>query len=585
MAFVQLPSVQLDLVTEDTLNATKAAIAGTEAGPFDFGTGGNFTIEVDGGSAQTIEFGEAQFLLLEYATLTEVVAAINAQVTGATASIDSGGILIESDIYGASSEIVVSNGTLTIVALLGLGSGSSVSDTGTAADDTVVLINRNPEPSETAVPADSTIYFELASTDGTAPDEADLVVQVGGTTVWDGASWVSGYTGSISNPAADILALTITPPSEFTTTEVVTVRVILSSPTFDESYSFTAEDTAAPEIASVQGRDEKILRVTFTEPVVISSPSGSNDALNTSNYLIERISRPAVSVEVESINQVSDRVVDITTDIELTYGAPYMLVATNIEDLEGNSILPPDNIAYFDAYAPPFPAGRRYRLLDFLPALNRSEDASQDLNVFMGVFQEVVNLLLVSIDKWSQILDIDQAAEAFLDAMLEDLGNPFSEFDLDEIDKRRLLYVLVEIYKLKGTGLGIINVVRFFLGLEVTITVINDYTGWELTATGGDASVGNELSDVVDDSPDPAELGPSREGIYSFIVHSPYAILTDEERDRITSIAEFMKPGHTHLVAVTDITPEEEIDHVDLGYSYLGSGTPGESAGTFILHE
>lgn len=585
MAFVQLPSVQLDLVTEDTLNATKAAVAGTETGPFDFGTGGNFTIEVDGGSAQTIEFEEAQFLLLEYATLTEVVAAINSQVTGATASIVSNTILIESDTYGASSEIIVSNGTLTIVTLLGLGSGSSVSDTGTAADDTVVLINRNPEPNETAVPADSAIYFELASTDGTAPDEADLEVQVGGVVAWDGVDWANSFTGSVSNPAADVLALNITPPSEFVTTEVVTVRVILSSPTFDESYSFTAEDTAPPEIASVQGRDEKILRVTFTEPVVISSPSATNDALNPGNYLIERLSRPAVSVEVESINQVSDRVVDITTDIELTYGAPYMLVATNIEDLEGNAILAPDNIANFDAYAPPFPNGRRYRLLDFLPALNRSEDASQDLSVFMGVFQEVVNLLLVSIDKWSQIFDIDQAPEDFLDAMLEDLGNPFSEFDLEEIDKRRLLYVLVEIYKLKGTGLGIINVVRFFLGLEVTITVINDYIGWELTEEGADASIGNELSDIAEDAPDPAEMGPSTAGIYSFIVHSPYAILTDEERERITSIAEFMKPGHTHLISVTDISPEETIDHVELGYSELGSGTPGESAGTFILHE
>lgn len=585
MAIVQLPSVQLDLVTEDTLNATKASVAGTAAGPFDFGTGGNFTIEVDGGSAQTIEFGEAQFLLLEYATLTEVVAAINSQLTGATASVDNNAILIESDTYGASSEIIVSNGTLTIVTLLGLGSGSSVSDTGTDADDAIVLINRNPEPDETAVPADSTIYFELASTDGTTPAETDLEIQVGGTTVWNGVDFVSGYSGTFSNPAADVLAFNITPPSEFTTTEIVTVRVILSTPTFDESYSFTAEDAAPPEIAGVQGRDEKILRVTFTEPVVISSVSATNDALNPANYAIERLSRPAVSVEVVSVNQVSDRIVDVTTDIELTYGAPYLLIVKNVEDLEENAILAPNNTANFDAYAPPFPNGRRYRLLDFLPALNRSEDASQDLSVFMGIFQEVVNLLLVSIDKWSRILDIDQAPEDFLDAMLGDLGNPFSEFDLEEIDKRRLLYVLVEIYKLKGTAPGIINVVRFFLGLEVTIEIINDYVGWELTATGADASIGNELSDIVEDSPDPAELGPNYAGIYSFIVHSPYAILTGEERERITSIAEFMKPGHTHLVAVTDISPEETIDHVDLGYSTLGSSTPGESAGTFILHE
>lgn len=585
MSLTYLPSVQVDLVTEDTLDATQATLAGTETGPFDFGLGGDFTIEVDGGSAQTINFEDVHFLALEYATLTEVVDAINEQLTGATASIVSNTILIKSDIYGSTSELVVSNGTLAIVTLLGLGSGSSVSDTGTDAADAVVLVNRNPEPNETGIPADSTIYFELANTTGTAPLESNLVVEIGGVVAWDGADFANGYTGTISNPAADVLAVSLIPPAEFTTTEIVTVRAALSTPTFDETYSFVAEDTEAPQIASVLGRDEKILRVTFNEPVVISSVSATNDALNPDNYALERLSRPAVSVEVTAVNQVSDRVVDLTTDIELTYGAPYMLVVRRVEDLEGTAIIAPNNIANFNAYSPPFPNGRRFRLIEFLPSLNRGEDAQQELNVFMAVFQDVLNLLLVSIDKWSNIIDLDLAPEVFLDAMLMDLGNPFTEFDLTEIDKRRLLRVLVAIYKLKGTGVGIINVVRFFLGIEVTIDVINAYEGWELTEEGADASIGNELSDIVEDSPDPAEFGPGTDLVYSFIVHSPYVILTDEERARITSIAELMKPGHTHLVAVTDISPEEELDHVELGFSELGSSTPGESAGTFILHE
>jgi phage tail-like protein len=585
MPLIHLPSVQLDIVTEDTLDATKASLAGTLSGLFDFGTGGDFTIEVDGGAPQTINFEEAGFFLLEYATLAEVVVAINGQITGATASVVSNTILITSDTYGASSSLEITDGTLAIVALLGLGSGTSVSDTGTDAAAAVVLVNRAPEPNETGVPADSTIAFQLASTDGTAPLSSDLTVAIGGVIAWDGAAWQNSFSGSISTPTADVLSVSVIPPTEFTTTEIITVQVTLTTPVFDETYSFTAEDTAPPEIASVQGRDSTTLRVTFTEPIVISSPSNTDDALNPDNYNIERLSRPAVSVSVTSVNQVSDRVVDLTTDIELTYGAPYMLVAANIEDLEQNAIVAPNNTMNFDAYTPPFPNGRRFRLIEFLPDMNRSEDTQQELNVFMSIFQEVLNVLLVSIDKWSDIIDLDFAPEDFLDAMLADMGNPFSEFDLNEIDKRRLLRVLVDIYKLKGTARGIIDVVRFFLGLEVTIEILNEFDGWTLTEEGAASSIGHELSDITEDAPNPAELGPSVAEIYSFVVDYPSGILTDEQRDRITSIAELMKPGHTHLIAVTDATPEETIDHAVLGFSTLGSGVVGESAGTFILHE
>jgi hypothetical protein len=169
--------------------------------------------------------------------------------------------------------------------------------------------------------------------------------------------------------------------------------------------------------------------------------------------------------------------------------------------------------------------------------------------------------------------------------MLYSLGNPFAEFDLSEIDKRRLIQVLVSIYKLKGTARGIIDVIRFFLGIEVTVEVLNDFDAWELTEEGADASVGNELSDDNSDAPDAAELGPNEAGIYSFVINSPSVILTDEQRSRITSIAELMKPGHTHLIRITDPTPEVPIDHVELGLSELGSSVGGEWAGSFILHD
>ena len=49
---------------------------------------------------------------------------------------------------------------------------------------------------------------------------------------------------------------------------------------------------------------------------------------------------------------------------------------------------------------------------------------------------------------------------------MQDLGNPFP-FDLDDLSKRRLAAVLVEMYQQKGTAIGIRNAIRFFLGVDI----------------------------------------------------------------------------------------------------------------------
>ena len=41
------------------------------------------------------------------------------------------------------------------------------------------------------------------------------------------------------------------------------------------------------------------------------------------------------------------------------------------------------------------------------------------------------------------------------------------KFVLNELDKRRLAAVLVELYQLKGTEKGIRNAVRLFMGIEL----------------------------------------------------------------------------------------------------------------------
>jgi phage tail-like protein len=212
----------------------------------------------------------------------------------------------------------------------------------------------------------------------------------------------------------------------------------------------------------------------------------------------------------------------------------------------------------FTAFVPPKPAGRRFDIIKFLPQMNREEDVTGDLVKFIACLQEITDLLLFDIDRWTDILDPDKAPEIFLDAMLCDLGNPF-DFDLTEIDKRRLISVLVEMYRQKGTTVGIINVIRFFIGVEVIVVPFNT-TGWIL----GEGELGEDTI-----------LGPSAQfNLYAFNIVSPIA-LTAEQRKRIRSLVDLMKVAHEHFVDL--IEPDTTvIDHVELGESGLGD--------LFLLH-
>jgi phage tail-like protein len=165
----------------------------------------------------------------------------------------------------------------------------------------------------------------------------------------------------------------------------------------------------------------------------------------------------------------------------------------------------------------------------------------------------VTDLVLVDIDRFTDILDPDLAAEPVLDLMLGELGNPFA-FDLSVVDKRRLLNVLVAMYREKGTARGIINAIRFFLRLEVQITA---YAGEALFL--GESLLGEDWI-----------LGPSsRFAALAFEVVSP-RVLTAEERRRLRQIVDYLRPAQTHFTRLVEPIPPETVDHVELGISELG---------------
>lgn len=435
------------------------------------------------------------------------------------------------------------------------------------------IINRDPEPDQIEVLADALISFDVAGSLANPPTLASTVIRIQTTaadgtvgplvTVYDGSG--GGFQAGWNGPSSAVSAIdpsttrfVIDPTLAFDSLETVAVFLTTDAPgyvgTYDVDWSFRIEDLTAPRLVSAQSREPKIVRLTFDEPV------DSTTALVAANYTFTRLEVPAVSVVASAVSIVSTYSVDVELDIEISPGKSYLVTVANVEDLLENVIAAPFNSAAFEGYTPTnIPDDRDFDLWRMLPRKNRDED-NGDLWKFIACLQETTDLLLAEIDAWTDIIDPDLAPEIFLDAMLQDLGNPF-DFDLDETGKRKLIRVLVAIYRQKGTGVGIINVVRFFLGIEITINAYSD-EGWDL----GIDELGDSLTDGT------AILGPGTTyARFSFEIESPIA-LTDEQREQITSIANYMKPGHTHLIRIVEPEIPIVIDHLELGLSVLGDG-------------
>lgn len=431
---------------------------------------------------------------------------------------------------------------------------------------TPTLINFTPEPNEVRVSKSTAIQVDIATVGATGTvDAAFTQIFIDGVLAFSAGSAQLGFTGSDSNPQADVLRVLVQPAVPFTSEQVVAVRVLSratgDASVLDTTYNFTVEDFAPPQVLSAVAQDLQTIRVQFDDDVMETTDGAGTSALTAANYVLQRLGdymTPLVSAKVVSVAPVTTASVDLTTDIPLTPGGTYRVIANGLEDTDGNVIVAPNNVAQLVGWTPPQPAGRSLDLYSKLPLINRNEDDTGDLFRFIACLQELVVLLLYDIDRFVDILDPDTAPEQWLDLMLEDLGNPF-QFELSLVDKRRLAQILVDIYQLKGTRIGIINVIRFFLGLEVTVDEFNSST---ITWVLGDSELGDTTilgSDVEHD-------------IYSFTVESPTA-LTDLQRQQLTDIVDYMKPAHTHFVRLDEPVIPDTPDHWELGLSELGENT------------
>jgi len=441
--------------------------------------------------------------------------------------------------------------------------------------DQVQVLNRSPLPGQLDVDASSglTIELDLASAlPGVAVDVAATAVLIDGVLAFDGTNILAPWdapgsavtAGQIYNVGATDLRLVFVSAEIFESEQVVGVVVdtqhVGAATNTQASWTFTTADTVDLAVVEAQARDKLTVRVTFNDDV-------GAGALLPANYLFETLTAPAVTVVAQSVAAVGTTAVDVTVDLEWSQGASYRVTVVNVQDTSENPLDADASTAEFAGFLPEIPAGRFFQLWEFFPGISRRGDDTDDLRNWVGCLQDVVDLLLCSIDEWVEIIDIDLAPITFIDAILCDLGNPFDFVELSDTDKRRLALILIEIYKGKGTEVGLIDAVRFLVGVEITLDIINAQTGFWVVGVS-ELGIDTELA--------PPTGSPLW---YSFWIDSPVD-LTDEQRDQILKIATYMKAAHEHILGIREPSTTDDTDPV---YWNLEIPTLGELGKTTIL--
>lgn len=435
----------------------------------------------------------------------------------------------------------------------------------------IEVMNRSPEPGETRVPVGGPFVFHVESTSGSAdPDQVRTLVSVDGVEVYDGSTFAAGWTGSsVTTTASDGLAFELVPDAPLSPSAAHTISVyggLVGGPEgeLQESWVFSTVDTVSPTVTSALALREKDVRVVFSESMTQGDGSTAADALRPANYTITLVGGwPAVTPVVVGVEtDGADRVV-LTLDTPMTRRATYLVTVTSAADLNGNSVGPPNNSAYFIGYSFPALAARDFDLYRrWVTEDQKAQDAAQrpngedgDLKILFSIWQEPIDLLLGLIDKVHEIYDPDLAPEAFVDLMLVEMGNPF-EFAMTATEKRRLVQILVPIYQSKGTGPGIVDAIRLFMGIEVTLNVYAwSPVGLDEAIIGVDWILGS--SDEQD--------------LLTFQVLVPQ-VLTAEERSKMRQIVDYMMDTREFFVI---LEPEDIVvpDHWQLGYSNLDVNT------------
>jgi len=202
------------------------------------------------------------------------------------------------------------------------------------------------------------------------------------------------------------------------------------------------------------------------------------------------------------------------------------------------------------------------KLYNLLPELYRIADESNDyvLRELLDACEVELDGLIEDLENWVSLWIAEKCPENIIDHLLRGLGNPF-RFELSLAQKRKLVSLLVHIYKVKGTRAGIIDVIRLFQNLQIIMEEPWCENHWQV-----------DMFDLLEDdtymAPDPQD---DPHWVYHFFVISSTE-LEQEQVDTMWNLINYMKPAHTHfsIILPTEVTV---YDHWELDISALDDET------------
>jgi phage tail-like protein len=289
----------------------------------------------------------------------------------------------------------------------------------------------------------------------------------------------------------------------------------------------------------------------------------SNYVLTFDAALVQSEINPTHIATVQSVELVSANVVDLTLETLMTQNGAYILTVSNIFDIEGNEIDSEFCSLSFRGYIPEIPESVSRNIYNWFPEFNRRQDS--DNNFFLlkisSVLQEVLNQLFSDLDSFKDLHDITITGSRNIDGLLTNYGNPFVWFSLSVNEKRQLLRILVDLYKLKGTATGIEAALKFFFNFSTVSFQYYWGSGW-LLSIPSHTELG--LTTVLNSS-----LLRDR---YSFSVIVD-RVLTSDEKELVERVINTMKTAHTHLIDIIEPTSPFVPDDWQLPWSELGIST------------
>jgi phage tail-like protein len=240
--------------------------------------------------------------------------------------------------------------------------------------------------------------------------------------------------------------------------------------------------------------------------------------------------------------------IEVAFNDQQTARADYLINVDNLvftgPDMQATS-LP------FVGYQPSKVVRGSLKLWNEVGTTHRQDDiGTGELAALFGAMQEVLDRMIEDVDAFTvDTMDIETMRRDYLPILLWDLGNPFA-FDLTPYEQRKLAGVLVDMYRQKGTCVGIVNAVRFFVGVELVGCSKAWQDTWRLHGGSYPSTVVPQGGPYKLDLN--ARLGPgTRTEIETFwLLHPTPGSITADQLAQIGAIADYMKPAASNYAGV-----------------------------------